>query len=43
MEPSPADQYSKRNAQKEEYDDMRRKAIEHPPRNYLMEEPEDEG
>lgn len=43
MDPNPADQYSKRNPHQDEYDDMRRKAIEHPPRNYLMEEPEYEG
>jgi hypothetical protein len=43
MVQNPAEQYSRRNPQQDEYDDMRRKAIEHPPRNYLMEEPEDDG
>jgi hypothetical protein len=34
--PNAEAQYSKRNPQQDEYDDLRRKAIEHPPRNYLM-------
>ena len=37
--PHPEEQYSKRNPQPEDYDNLRRKAMEHPPRNYLLEEP----